>query len=422
MILRNYIVAVLLLLPASASSGPLEENRSKQKELLDRYEDHRQLIYDGKEQQKIAKGDIVKLQEQRRELNARLISTASLVQKTEEDLGKTEKRLQELAGLEKEHRADLLHHYEKMEQLLGVMQRISRQPPPIMVTGRKDALHMFRSVMLSASVFPLFRKQADAMAEKLTRLATVQNEQKLQVASLQEQGRMLTASKIRIEDALEEKRKLVTLRQEELAVLQEKIKQHAKTAANTRELLEKINREVEVGTRLARYKAEIRSRNITEIAPKGREEFIQSLARMQPSRPFYRNRGKLPLPVRGQIVSGYGEKIDASDKRTRGITIMTRGNAQVISPSDGWIVYADKFRSYGKLLIIDTGGGYHILLAGVERIDVSVGQFVLAGEPIAVMGEGTGMQLPKLYVEFRKGRNPADPGPWWSRKYADARS
>jgi murein hydrolase activator len=52
----------------------------------------------------------------------------------------------------------------------------------------------------------------------------------------------------------------------------------------------------------------------------------------------------------------------------RGISIETRAGAQIVTPSDGWVVYAGNFRSYGQLLIINAGGGYHILLAGMERI------------------------------------------------------
>jgi septal ring factor EnvC (AmiA/AmiB activator) len=84
------------------------------------------------------------------------------------------------------------------------------------------------------------------------------------------------------------------------------------------------------------------------------------------------------------------------------------------------VVYAGEFRSYGQLLIINAGGGYHILLAGMSRIDVSLGQFVLAGEPIAAMGtpavpgSGDDNSRPVLYVEFRKDGRPIDPDPWWA--------
>jgi septal ring factor EnvC (AmiA/AmiB activator) len=104
------------------------------------------------------------------------------------------------------------------------------------------------------------------------------------------------------------------------------------------------------------------------------------------------------------------------------MSIATRGRAQVTAPCDGWVVYAGPFRSYGHLLILDAGDGYHVLLAGMERISVDIGQFVLAGEPVGVMGNAsqvaaileTGSSQPVLYVEFRKDGTPIDPSPWWA--------
>ena len=99
----------------------------------------------------------------------------------------------------------------------------------------------------------------------------------------------------------------------------------------------------------------------------------------------------------------------------------TRHGGQVVSPCDGWIVYAGEFRSYGQLLIINAGGGYHILLAGLSQIDVQLGQFVLAGEPVGVMSAAAKSpqakaqdNAPILYIEFRKDQRPIDPDPWWS--------
>ena len=77
--------------------------------------------------------------------------------------------------------------------------------------------------------------------------------------------------------------------------------------------------------------------------------------------------------------------------------------------------------NYGQLLILNVGGGYHVLLAGMERISVDLGQFVVTGEPVAVMGgaqsavaKAGGASQPVLYVEFRKDGVPVDPGPWWA--------
>ena len=93
------------------------------------------------------------------------------------------------------------------------------------------------------------------------------------------------------------------------------------------------------------------------------------------------------------------------------------------APSNGRVAFSGPFRSYGQLLILNAGGGYHVLLAGMERISVDIGQFVLTGEPVAAMGNGshvaailaTGSSQPVLYVEIRKDGTPVDPGPWWAQ-------
>jgi septal ring factor EnvC (AmiA/AmiB activator) len=127
------------------------------------------------------------------------------------------------------------------------------------------------------------------------------------------------------------------------------------------------------------------------------------------------------LPVNGVKIHEFGST-DTGGGTEKGLSIATRAAAQVTAPCDGWVVYAGPFRSYGQLLILNAGGGYHVLLAGMERISVDLGQFVLTGEPIAVMGSGsqapaavaTGIKQPVLYVEFRKDGTPVDPSPWWA--------
>ena len=128
-----------------------------------------------------------------------------------------------------------------------------------------------------------------------------------------------------------------------------------------------------------------------EVSPNAANVAMLRPARMQPSIPFANSQGLLPLPVQGEILVRFGQLI----------------------------LYAGPFRSYGQLLIINPGGGYHVVLAGMDRIDVQQGQYVLAGEPIATMGAGThsGEKSPKrptLYVEFRRDQQSIDPEPWWS--------
>jgi septal ring factor EnvC (AmiA/AmiB activator) len=146
----------------------------------------------------------------------------------------------------------------------------------------------------------------------------------------------------------------------------------------------------------------------------------QPQARLAPAVAFASAKRSLPLPVSGTKIRGFGAP-DGVGGTEKGLTLVTRSNAQVTAPCDGQIVYAGPFRSYGQLLIINAGGGYHVLLAGMERISVDLGQFVLTGEPVAVMGDGpqlaasaaSSAKAPSLYIEFRKESVPVDPSPWW---------
>jgi septal ring factor EnvC (AmiA/AmiB activator) len=144
--------------------------------------------------------------------------------------------------------------------------------------------------------------------------------------------------------------------------------------------------------------------------------------RLTPAVAFANAKGLLPLPANGRQIRAFGDA-DGLGGKSQGMEIATRAGAQVSSPADGWVVYAGPFRSYGQLLIINAGDGYHVLLAGLERIDVQLGQFVLAGEPVAAMAPqrlasvgavDVGVAEPVLYVEFRKDGASIDPAPWWA--------
>lgn len=150
---------------------------------------------------------------------------------------------------------------------------------------------------------------------------------------------------------------------------------------------------------------------------------MQDPARLSPAIAFAAAKGLLPLPVNGTKIRNYGGP-DGNGGQEKGISIATRPGAQVTTPCDGWVVYAGPFRSYGQLLILNAGGGYHVLIAGMDRISVNIGQFVLTGEPVATMGSQSQVasilaapsSQPVLYIEFRKDGAPIDPGPWWAAK------
>jgi septal ring factor EnvC (AmiA/AmiB activator) len=137
--------------------------------------------------------------------------------------------------------------------------------------------------------------------------------------------------------------------------------------------------------------------------------------------PLENLRGALTLPANGELVSRFGSS-DGMGGHLAGIHLKTRAGAQVTSPCDGKIMFSGTFRGYGKMLIIAANGGYHILLAGLSKVDGAVGQVVLAGEPVGRMGAGSqlregrlqGTVGERLYIEFRRDNVPVDPAPWFA--------
>jgi septal ring factor EnvC (AmiA/AmiB activator) len=148
---------------------------------------------------------------------------------------------------------------------------------------------------------------------------------------------------------------------------------------------------------------------------------LKDPGRLSPAIAFASAKGLLPMPVNGTRLRSFGSA-DGTGGQEKGISIATRPGAQVTTPCDGWVVYSGPFRSYGQLLILNAGGGYHVLIAGMERISVTIGQFVLTGEPVATMGNtsqvasilAAASSQPVLYIEFRKDGTPIDSGPWWA--------
>ena len=127
--------------------------------------------------------------------------------------------------------------------------------------------------------------------------------------------------------------------------------------------------------------------------------------------PFEDVKGKMLFPARGKVIEQFNANAD-NGLGKKGITIHTRGDAQVVCPYDGQVVFAENFRGYGLLLIIEHSDGYHTLIAGMTRIDAAVGQHLVAGEPVGVMGSED--NKPALYVELRHNGQPINPLPWLS--------
>lgn len=378
------------------------------------------------ERQAALRAELDKLDQDRTALNKSLIETGERARGLERQIDEAEQRMGGLLDEEKKVHTSLLARRGVLANVLGALQRMGRKPPPAIVVRPEDALASVRSAMLLGSVVPELREEAEALAADLQHLVALKAEQARERDRMRADASALAEERTRIEFLVDDKRKARARSEQQLAEEQAKAEELAKHATSLQGLISDLEGQLAAAAAAAEAARKAEAENQAAIADGRASRNPSSLGeadRIAPAVAFADTKGLLPRPVNGTQLKAFGAA-DGLGGTTQGLSIATRAAARVTSPSDGWVVYAGPFRSYGQLLIINAGGGYHILLAGMERIDVELGQFVLAGEPVALMGSrllassstvGVGATQPVLYVEFRKDGNSIDPAPWWAR-------
>lgn len=364
--------------------------------------------------------DVSTIKTERAQLNKRLLEAARKSADSETRLTELEAEMRTLRAQEATIRDQLRQQHREIGDLLAVMQRMGREPPPVMVTQREDALAMVRSGMVLNSFFPALKRRADTLAARLSDLTRVLRKKQRRAEQLEEEKRELERLRERTRTLMAQKQERLKRERGRLVQLDRAAERHAAAISDLSELLETLDNEVAAQTGLGAYEKELDSGGIVELKPRARQAAFVQPGRLKPAVPFAQAKGLLLRPASGEVIRRYGEADDLGIK-SKGIHIETRERAQIVSPADGWVSYAGPFRSYGQVLIINAGGGYHILLVGMEDIHVTQGQFVLSGEPVATMGTRpsgearSGNQAkPSLYVEFRKDQKPINPRPWWA--------
>jgi len=417
-------VARILLAAACLLAAPLEAlaqgTAASPEEARRRLEADKGRLDASERRSKELQADLDKLGAERERINARLVETGKLIQQHETQLGLIESKLGDLDIQERQLRGTLAQRHGAISALLAALQRMGRNPPPVMITRREDALTMVRSAMLLSSAFPELRVQAEGLANELADLSQV-------IRSGRSEREKLTAEKtrhdevrVRLAALQDEKRRSSVQQQAELSSVRQEVARIARSVEEMTDFLKRLDKEVvgRVPSPPAGREAEPGdSKAAAVLAPSG-ERVAMATGRIRPNLPFDQTKGTLQLPTQGKRTLSFGQKTPFGTQ-SKGIGIQTRYGGTVIAPCDGLIVYAGEFRTYGQLLIISPGGGYHVLLAGLSQIDVQVGQSVLMGEPVGVMSSAVKTQAaqdtgPVLTVEFRKDQRPIDPDPWWS--------
>ena len=423
------LLAVLLAAPQLCVPAFCQELDQKQASTVSELESVRQQIELTEKQRQELADEIGRLEKDRKTINKELIDTSRRARDLETRISRSGERLGELEQRQNDVRTSLSGRRALLGEVIGALERMGRNPPPAILVTPDDALTSVRSAIMLGAVVPELRAETEILATELAELKRIRSDIDSERSSLAASLQSLAGDEERLNLLLQEKKNLTNTARQQLAAETARSAELAAKAGSLQKLIESLESEIAAAREAAekaRLAEEERLARENEKLASAREESprpdFSDTDRIAPAIAFEEARGLLPRPVSGVEIRSFGQK-DRLGEISNGISIATRISARVSAPSDGWVVYAGPFRSYGQLLILNAGSGYHVVLAGMERIDVQTGQFVLAGEPVAAMGArrlaSTGLvdvesSRPVLYVEFRKDGKSIDPSQWWA--------
>ncbi|QCI96721.1 murein hydrolase activator EnvC family protein [Agrobacterium larrymoorei] len=405
----------------------LEKRRDQNREDLQELVDSIGLSEDKSRQ---LEESIAALNQDTARIKEELIASAQRRKDLEAKISDGEDRLAKLSVREDGVKASLRERRGVLAEVLAALQRMGRNPPPALLVSPEDALASVRSAILLGAVVPGIRAETDKLVAALKELTDLRQA----IASEREQlTGMMTAS-------LEEEKRLDLLRAEndkkssqttaDLEAERQRSEELASKATSLEGLVSSLENEIS-SVREAKEKARLEEQRIARLPDAERDKLqaqtdagMPDKNRIAPAYPFSSLKGKLAMPVSGEVLRRFGDA-DGTGHYSKGTVVATGPEALVTAPADGFVVFAGEFRSYGRMIILNAGDGYHLVLTGMDNVRTRQGMFVFSGEPIASMGakrvaSAAALALetdkPTLYIEFRKDGVPVDSQPWWTAK------
>jgi murein hydrolase activator len=371
------------------------------------------------EQDRIA-AEISAAEDEQEQISGKLVEISQRIQSQEVAITASEDQIVEMNKEEVVILSDLAAKQDVLSELLAGLQRLEQNPPPALVVEPHDVLAALRGAMMFGTIVPELRAEAEALTAKLARLDDLRTTTRQRKEALATEIARLKASKADLKELIGKKRQLVSDANSQLDGERKRAADLAGKAQSLKQLLASLAEDKK------RQDAEqARQAAAEELHKKRLQDSLE-----QPRLVFADAKGKLPYPAQGRILKHFGDD-DGLGGTLRGLVIATREQAQVTAPADGRVEFAGPFRSYGQVLILNTGGGYHLLLAGLDQVSAQTGEFLRAGEPVGQMGNGPSSvtllgdviqdKRPVLYIEFRNSTEAIDSAPWWIGGMKEAR-
>ncbi|RYE86803.1 MAG: hypothetical protein EOP19_05915 [Hyphomicrobiales bacterium] len=369
------------------------------------------------------KQEVMDMQGDRAQQNAALIAAAQRVKTAEGDVVAIEDRLGELIVEELLVRGRLDGSNATISNVLAALERISRNPPPALIVDPSDALGSARSAILIAAILPELQEKANQVMADLKRLTDIKSAALAEEQHLKANLQILEEEQLRIATLIAARKQGEDMVTAELAAEQKAAENLAAKASTLKQLIADLSRQAGAVQQAAQATAAANAgANAPRLEPDTIRLALANPSRKEPAVPFAQAKGWLTMPSSGVRVIEYGAG-DGFGGISQGLSMVTRAEATVVAPADGWVLYKGDYLNYGQIVILNTGQEYTVLLAGLASVSVEIGQFVLMGEPVGTMGSRTigrtvttsaGVTRPTLYIEMRKNNEPVDPTGWWA--------
>ena len=365
--------------------------------------------------------EAAKIDNEIKDISKKMVRYARTIQNNEEKLSSMENELKTLQQDLKKAEDTFALEDDNLIRTLAALQNLALKPTESLFVQPLTPVEIIRSAMLLREAVPYLQENAARIREDLENIEKQKNLVEKQVSRIIRQKQILEKEHEQMKALVQRKSKIRNAVEIKSVKAKKKVEQLASQANDLRDLLNKLEKQrqekrrkqEEERRRLAELKA-AEARRAAEETKKLEEKQRADLIKLKPEvinemgKDFVKAKGHLLRPARGPVVTAYGEQM-SKGVTSKGIIIKTRSQAQVISPYDGTVIFAGPFRGYGNMIIIEHGGGYLSLLAGLGSIDTEVGQMLLAGEPVGQMPEDGDA---RLYVEMRRNNKPINPLSW----------
>tara|TARA_R110002020_G_scaffold140109_2_gene311364 strand:- start:1346 stop:2770 length:1425 start_codon:yes stop_codon:yes gene_type:complete len=368
------------------------------------------------------KAEIAAMEGDRTKQNAALIAAAQRVKLAEIEVADVEGRLSDLIVSELDVRGRLDGSNAEIANVLAALERISLNPPPALIVDPDDALGSARSALLIAAIVPQLRAKADSVTADLNKLTAIKAAALAEEATLRANHAVLEEEQLRIATLIAARKQGIGVRTAELEAEEQQAIALAARATSLKELVDSLSSQVSSVSNAAAAADAAVDPDLPVMSAQDIQLAFADSARTEPAVPFGVAKGYLTMPANGVNVLDYGAR-DGFGGISHGISLITRAEAQVVAPADGWVLYKGPYLNYGQIIILNTGQSYTALLAGLESVTVDIGQFVQMGMPLGTMGSRTigrtvttsaGAAQPTLYIELRQNNEPLDPTGWWA--------